>query len=121
MQWFTKVLEIKRIFFSFYRRKSSLSHNNNDTYFETPVNSKLIDSSFKMKMTTAQVVELSVTIKNSPPIQDYVHLDKNTQPSYKMTPGLKPFTEKLLLLITHQSYSNLLEKTAGSNPPMSPS
>ena len=66
MQWFTKVLEIKRIFFSFYRRKSSLSHNNNDTYFETPVNSKLIDSSFKMKMTTAQVVELSVTIKNSP-------------------------------------------------------
>ena len=32
-------------------------------------------------MTTAQVVETSVTVNNSP-IQDYVHLDDQTQPTF---------------------------------------
>ena len=32
------------------------------------------------KMTTAQVVETSVTVNNNSPIQDYVHLDDQTQP-----------------------------------------
>ena len=41
-------------------------------------------------MTTAQVVETSVTVNNSP-IQDYVHPDDQTQP-FDMTPGFKPFT-----------------------------
>ena len=36
-------------------------------------------------MTTAQVVETSVTVNNSP-IQDYVHPDDHTQPTYEMTP-----------------------------------
>ena len=31
-------------------------------------------------MTTAQVVETSVTVNNNSPIQDYVHLDDQTQP-----------------------------------------
>ena len=31
-------------------------------------------------MTTAQVVETSVTVSNNSPIQDYVHLDDQTQP-----------------------------------------
>ena len=31
-------------------------------------------------MTTAQVVETSVTVKNNSPIQDYVHPDDLTQP-----------------------------------------
>ena len=44
-------------------------------------------------MTTAQVVETSVTINNSP-IQDYVHPDDQTQPTFEMTPGFKPFTNK---------------------------
>ena len=70
-------------------------------------------------MTTAQVVELSVTINNNP-IQDYVHLDNNAQPSYEMTPRLKPFIEKLLLSVTHESYSDPLEKTSGSSPPYHP-
>ena len=30
-------------------------------------------------MTTAQVVETSVTVNNNSPIQDYVHLDDHTQ------------------------------------------
>ena len=45
-------------------------------------------------MTTAQVVETSVTVNNNnSPIQDYVHLYDRTQPTYEMTPGFKPFTQ----------------------------
>ena len=47
-----------------------------------------------MKMTTAEVVETSVTVKNNSPIQDYVHPDNQTQPTFEMTPGFKPFTDK---------------------------
>ena len=43
-------------------------------------------------MTTAQVVETSVTLNNNSPIQDYVHQDDQTQPTFEMTPGFKPFT-----------------------------
>ena len=45
-----------------------------------------------LKMTTAQVVKTSVTVNNNSPIQDYVHLDDQTQPTFEMTPGFKPFT-----------------------------
>ena len=45
-------------------------------------------------MTTAQVVETSVTVNNNSPIQDYLHPDDQTQPTFEMTPGLKPFTVK---------------------------
>ena len=34
------------------------------------------------EMTTAQVVEMAVTVKNNSPIQDYVHPDDQTQPVY---------------------------------------
>ena len=43
-------------------------------------------------MTTAQVVETSVTVNNNSPIQDYVHPDDQTQPTFDMTPRFKPFT-----------------------------
>ena len=33
-----------------------------------------------LKMTTAQVVETSVTVNSNSPIQDYVHPDDQTQP-----------------------------------------
>jgi len=46
-----------------------------------------------LKMTTAQVVETSVTVKNNSPIQDYIHRDDQTQCTFEMTPGFKPFTE----------------------------
>ena len=35
-----------------------------------------------LKMTTAQVIETSVTVNNNSPIQDYVHPDDHTQPAY---------------------------------------
>ena len=51
---------------------------------------ELIQITLTLKMTTAQVAETSVTANNSP-IQDYVHRDDHTQPTYEMTPGFKPF------------------------------
>ena len=45
-----------------------------------------------LKMTTAQVVETSVTVNNNSPIQDYVHPDDQTQLTFEITPGFKPFT-----------------------------
>ena len=49
-----------------------------------------------LKMTTAKVVEMSVTVNNNSPIQDYVDLDDHTQPTYETTPGFKPFTVVVL-------------------------
>ena len=53
-------------------------------------------------MTTAQVVKKSVTgnNNNNSPIQDHVHPDDHTQPTYEITPGFKPFTTKNLLYVT---------------------
>ena len=47
-------------------------------------------------MTTAQVVETSVTVNDNSPIQDYVNPDDQTQPTLEMTPGFKPFTTFLI-------------------------
>ena len=44
------------------------------------------------KMTTAQVVETSVTVNNNSPIQDYVHSVDHAQPTYEQTPVFKPLT-----------------------------
>ena len=45
-------------------------------------------------MTTAQVVETSVSVNNNSPIQDYVQPNDQTQPTtFEMTPGFKPFTK----------------------------
>ena len=34
----------------------------------------------------------NVIVNNNSPIQDYVHPDDQTQPTFEMTPGFKPFT-----------------------------
>ena len=52
----------------------------------------MIRLTLTQKMTTAQVVKTSVTVNNNSPIQDYVHSDDQTQPTFEMTPGFKPFT-----------------------------
>ena len=41
-------------------------------------------------MTTAQVVETSVIVNNNSPIQDYVHPDDQTQPTFE-TPNIVRF------------------------------
>ena len=43
-------------------------------------------------MTIAQVAKTSVTVNNNSPIQDYAHPDDQTQPTFEITPGSKPFT-----------------------------
>ena len=53
----------------------------------------VIQLTLTLKMTTAQVVETSVTVNNSP-IQDYVHPDYHAQPTYEMAPGFKPFAKR---------------------------
>ena len=52
----------------------------------------MIQLTLTLMMTTAQVVETSVTVNNNRTIQDYVYPDDQTQPTFDMTPGFKPFT-----------------------------
>ena len=41
-----------------------------------------------------RVVKTNTTnSNNNSPIQDYVHPDDQTQPTFEMTPGFKPFTD----------------------------
>ena len=61
-------------------------------------------------MTTAQVVETSVTVNNNSPIQDYVHTDDQTQPPFEMTPGFKPFT-----VLQHVTFNNVASVCTGLN------
>ena len=42
----------------------------------------MIQLTLTLKMTTAQVVETSVTVNNNSPIQDYVHPDDQTHPTF---------------------------------------
>ena len=49
-------------------------------------------------MTTAQVVEMLVTVNNNSPIQDYVHPDNQTQPTFEMTPEFKLSQRKNALI-----------------------
>ena len=58
---------------------------------------------------SAQVVETSVTVNNNSPIQDYVHPDDQTQPTFEMTPGFKPFT--VLQLIRRIMESDTQDQT----------
>ena len=48
--------------------------------------------------TTAQIVETSVTVNNNSPVQDHVHPDDHTQPTYDMTLG-----SNLSLKIIHRA------------------
>ena len=50
----------------------------------------VIQLTLTVKM-TAQVVETLVNVNNNSSIQDYVYSDDETQPTFEMTPGFKPF------------------------------
>ena len=47
----------------------------------------VIQLTLTLKMTTAQVVETSVTVNNNNPIQDFGHADDQTQATFEKTPG----------------------------------
>ena len=75
----------------------------------------MIQLTLTLKMTTAQVVETSVSVNNNSPIpsiQDYVHPDD--QPTYEMTPGFKPFKK----LIEEQILPNLEVACVQPPPPL---
>ena len=63
-------------------------------------------------MTTAQVVETSVTVNNNSPIQDYVHPDDQTQPFELLT--LLDFNCCIRLYILLQCFCVLLEAMSRS-------
>ena len=59
----------------------------------------------------------SVTVNNDSPIhEDYDHPDDQTQPTFEMTPGFKPFTVLHTMLVTYDSrkYKIILSKSAFS-------
>ena len=60
----------------------------------------MIKLTLTLRMTTVQVIETSVRVNNNSPIQDYVHPDDRTQPTYEKTPGFKPFTVLVYLPTT---------------------
>ena len=62
----------------------------------------VIQLTLTLKMTTAQVVETSVTVNNNSPIEDYVHPDDQTQHTFEMTLGFKPFTIHSLFAVMWQ-------------------
>ena len=51
-----------------------------------------------LKMTTAQVVETSVTVNNNSPIQDYVHPDDQTQPIVSNVYNIVPTLQHCVVL-----------------------
>ena len=76
----------------------------------------MIQLTLTLKVTTAQVVETSVTVINNSFIQHYVHPVDHTQPTYEVTPGFKPFTiirtarkRPLLLSERHHFWPDVLE------------
>ena len=56
-------------------------------------------------MTTARVVETSVTVNNNGPIQDYVHLDDQTQPTLMKcaVPSIIPLSPNYLMPPLHMA------------------
>jgi len=68
----------------------------------------MIQLTLTLKMTTAQVVETSVTVSSNSPIQDCVYPDDQTHPTFEMTPGFKPLTVLITLALTLNYSSALL-------------
>ena len=75
-----------------------------------------IQLTLTLKMTTAKVVETSVTVNNNSPIQDYVHPDNQTQPTFEMTPGFKPFTVIYIYCLCFNMVSFRGQKKAWATP-----
>ena len=68
----------------------------------------MIQLTLTLKVTTAGVVEASVTVNNSP-IQDYDHPDDYASPTHEITPWFKSFTLPELLLGTWKTNSPISE------------
>ena len=58
----------------------------------------MIQLTLTLKMTTAQVLEPSLTINNSS-IQDYVHADDHSQPTYEVSSEITAIGSVILIII----------------------
>ena len=58
----------------------------------------MIQLTLTLKMTTAQVVETSLTINNSS-IQDYVHVDDHSQPTHEVSSKITSIGSVILIII----------------------
>ena len=56
----------------------------------------VIQLALPQKKTTAQAVETSVTVNNSP-TKDYIYPDDHAQPANEMIAGFRPFTKSTLI------------------------
>ena len=71
----------------------------------------VIQLTLTLKMAIVQAVKTSVTVNNNSPIQDYVDPVDETQPTFEMTRGFKPFTavySKLLSCVDVRQIVSLL-------------
>ena len=57
-----------------------------------------------LKVTTAQVVETSVTVNNNIPIQDYVHPDDQSQLTFYIDTDTDTDTDTRIFLFTKKTY-----------------
>ena len=74
----------------------------------------MVQLTLTLKMTTAQVVETSVTVNNNSPIQDYVHLNDQSQPTFEIIRSVtiflkflndyKPFSLKTTLKQIYETF-----------------
>ena len=62
-----------------------------------------------LKVTTAQVVETSVTVNNNIPIQDYVHPDDQSQPTFYIDTDTDTDTDTRIFPFTKKSYLHLAQ------------
>ena len=64
-------------------------------------------------MTTAQVVETSVTVNNNSPILDYVHPDDQTQP-FEINIFMSLLPENKILALTGIKFHQIAKAYSGS-------
>ena len=58
----------------------------------------MIQLTLTLKMTTVQVVETSLTINNSS-IQDYIHVDDHSEPTYEVSSKITSMGSVILIII----------------------
>ena len=76
----------------------------------------MIQLTLTLKVTTAGVVEASVTVNNSP-IQDYDHPDDYASPTYEMTPGVQIFHTSVPVTRDRENkFVNILMGFPNNNP-----
>ena len=70
----------------------------------------MIQLTLPLKITTAEVVETSVTVNNNSPIQDYVHPDDQTQPTFINSMVISKYVVLMIADVKRRNLSGKLKK-----------